>query len=507
MYVVVVQSLLSTIQRYSPVTSPSKKHTVVLVVVETKSKQTPKSSFIHPPPLALSKTMSSNNSHNSSSDDSVEVNLPANEEDSPNIVPQHPHAFQVDDRNVAVDNPALVAAMPPAAMQVPYFPSIADAILMNDPNINLAGLDAIHSSILRELQYQHMLNNMGLIAQLSSALDYSAVDSGVQVAAAAANNFSHLQNFGYPLIQQQPLPASDFSAVQYPTFDPVQNPHPQVQEVDYDNREEERKPYGQRCLLYLVEERYWVEALQRVTSHPHEASTFGIQGRAPLHLACDHDAPAFLVHALLCVWPQGAFMVGTSYMNPLHITCSSQHASNEIVNLLLSGSGDPLRITGAKDVDGDTPLHAACRCAAPIDVLATLLQTNKDIVMWHDYEGLNPILRLWVRYYVMLGDDVIAGIKSANDLTPELVEAWQKSLLLLRVMNEVHKRRGRVPGDRQGSIPFYAVHSASAVECPRCVLRIATCLYPDQLLITDENDMLPLHIATKAPIYVSIREA
>ena len=200
-------------------------------------------------------------------------------------------------------------------------------------------------------------------------------------------------------------------------------------------------------------------------------------------------------------------MVGTSYMNPLHITCSSQHASNEIVNLLLSGCCDPLRITGAKDVDGDTPLHAACRCAAPIDVLATLLQTNPGIVMWHDYEGLNPLLRLWVRYYVILGEPVISSITTASDLTAELVEAWQKSLLLLRVMNEVHKKTvsgGSASSHSQAPVPFRAVHAASAVECPRCVLRIATILYPDQLLIPDEDGCLPLHIAAKAPVYVSV---
>lgn len=154
-------------------------------------------------------------------------------------------------------------------------------------------------------------------------------------------------------------------------------------------------------------------------------------------------------------------------------------------------------------VDGDTPLHAACRCAAPIDVLATLLQTNPGIVTWHDFEGLNPLLRLWVRYYVLLGDGVISTINTASDLTPELVEAWQKSLLLLRVMNEVDKKKRGVARDRQDPPIFRAVHCASAFECPRCVLRISTVLYPDQVMIPDEDGRLPLHIATTAPVYVS----
>ena len=64
-------------------------------------------------------------------------------------------------------------------------------------------------------------------------------------------------------------------------------------------------------------------------------------------------------------------------------------------------------ISGAKDVDGDTPLHAACRCAAPMDVLVTLLQANPITVTWKDYEGLNPLMRLWVRYFVLVGEQII----------------------------------------------------------------------------------------------------
>ena len=80
-------------------------------------------------------------------------------------------------------------------------------------------------------------------------------------------------------------------------------------------------------------------------------------------------------------------------MNPLHITCSSPHASVDVVRVLLAGCWNPREITGAKDVDGDTPLHAAARCAAPMDVLVTLLQANPEPVMWKDYEGLNPLMR------------------------------------------------------------------------------------------------------------------
>ena len=223
----------------------------------------------------------------------------------------------------------------------------------------------------------------------------------------------------------------------------------------------------------------------------------GIQGRTPLHVACDHDAPAALVQALLAAWPEGAERVGTSYMNPLHITCSSAHASIDVVRVLLTGCRDSLRITGAKDVDGDTPLHAACRCGAPMDVLITLLQANPVTVLWRDYEGLNPLMRLWVRYYVIVGEQIISNLRQPSDVTSDLVEAWERTVLLLQVMNAMDGTAQQ----RQLLAPFHAVHASSYVNCPRCVVRMAMVLFPEQLLMRDEGGFLPIHIAAAAPVY------
>ena len=193
-----------------------------------------------------------------------------------------------------------------------------------------------------------------------------------------------------------------------------------------------------------------------------EAQAVGVHGRTALHVACDHDAPAVVVAALLQVLPKAAIMVGTSNMNPLHITCSSSHASIHVIRVLLGMDSDDdggddekqqqsqqqqhqqekpppglhefveqsLRM---RDVDGDTPLHAACRCGAPIEVLELLLQAYPEAVMQRDYEGLTPLLRLWVRYVVILGDDALASIQGPADLTGPVLDAWQKTELLLKV--------------------------------------------------------------------------
>jgi hypothetical protein len=274
-------------------------------------------------------------------------------------------------------------------------------------------------------------------------------------------------------------------------------------------------------------------------------------------VACDEDAPAVVIQALLKAYPEASILTGTSNMNPLHITCSSQHASVHVVRVLLEvGRAGQFE---QRDVDGDTPLATACRCGAPVEVLEVLLRANPSVVHQRDYEGLTPLIRLWVRYFVILGDDIIDSVNCAADLTGELLEAWNKTELLLRCAHhgallDVHQaspappvgphhhfhrvnqnplqqnRREeemKVPPDgeqRQASScrssesengannvveravicpssPFRAVHAAAAVDCPRPIVRIAATVYPAQLQDRDELGRTPLLIAAAAPIF------
>ena len=97
----------------------------------------------------------------------------------------------------------------------------------------------------------------------------------------------------------------------------------------------------------------------------------------------------------------------------------------------------PLNLRGQiiemKDIDGDTPLHAACRCGAPTEVFVLLLEANPNVVWDRDYEGLTPLLRLWVRYFVTLGEGAISRVCKEKDLVGELDDAWEKTVLLLIV--------------------------------------------------------------------------
>ena len=353
--------------------------------------------------------------------------------------------------------------------------------------------------------------NQSLYNAAVTQAQYSLMGQIYNQAAVSAHQSLFQQAPPYPFYQNhqifQGMPTSAVKEIHQadaPNYQARQDDDDEHYEEDYEEDYDEDEDYDDdsdlpsRSLLRLVEDHQWVAALHRITTHPHETHKVGMQGRTPLHVACDHDAPPPFIQALLSAWPEGAERVGTSQMNPLHITCSSPRASVDVVRVLLAGCRDPLKITGAKDVDGDTPLHAACRFSAPMDVLVTLLQVNPVPITWKDYEGLNPMMRLWVRYFVLVGEHIISNIKQQSDLTGDLIEAWEKSLLLLQVMHAI-ENRGR--GGQNQVVTFRAVHAASSVDCPRCVIRIAIVLSPQELLMRDELNRLPIHIAAAAPVY------
>ena len=245
-------------------------------------------------------------------------------------------------------------------------------------------------------------------------------------------------------------------------------------------------------LQALIEAYDWVGVMERIYTNPEEVAVRGYQDRRALHIACEHDAPAVVVQALIAVYPEATSIVGTSNMNPLHITCSSSKALLDVVQVLLEG-GSGVE-TSMQDVDGDTPLHTACRCGAPVDVLELLLRWNSNVVHLRDYEGLTPLLRLWVRYYVILGSEAIEAVSAPEQVNGILSEAWNKTQLLLKTA--YHGLVDLPPG-----IAFYPVHAAAAVDCPRAVLRIAILLYPEQVELKDNEGNTPLSVAINAPIY------
>jgi ankyrin repeat protein len=315
--------------------------------------------------------------------------------------------------------------------------------------------------------------------------------------------------------------------------------------ADDDQQDQQQQQATDTILITLVHAYDWAGTLARIASHPQETCILSTQGRPPLHVACENDAPAVVIQSLLAAYPEASLLMAgcagaettCSTMNPLHITCSSRTASVHVVRVLLEGGHGRQCIM--RDEDGDTPLHTACRCGAPMEVLEVLLRVCSTAVYERDYEGLTPVQRLWVRYFVILGKDAIERVRGPADLQGELEDAWNKTELLLSCAHRgsllektvvqsvqsslsaaslsnstkdtVHGGVGgnsnsatsSIPTDHDcaGGVVFRAVHAAAAVDCPRAVLKIAAAVYPRQLGEKDENGMTPLMIAAQAPIF------
>jgi ankyrin repeat protein len=291
--------------------------------------------------------------------------------------------------------------------------------------------------------------------------------------------------------------------------------------------EENGRETNYTVLGTLLEQQDWAGVLSRIASHPEETHAIHQEGRRPLHLACADDAPAVVVQALLQANPEAATLVGTSGMTPLHLTVASEHASVHVVRVLLQLGGPQQCIM--QDLDGDTVLHAACRSGAPKEVIEVLLRANPAAVHQRDYEGLTPLLRLWVRYVVTLGDDALENITTADQIfgttstdrsssstsaSSDLDQAWQKTVLLLRCAHygqldelDHYNNSFRTTAGSSSSHNHeyhnqkFVVHAAAAVDCPRPVLGMVLRVWAEQLLERDVNGNTPLALAVAAPIF------
>lgn len=275
-------------------------------------------------------------------------------------------------------------------------------------------------------------------------------------------------------------------------------------ETGAENADDDEEEDSTTVLCAMLESNDWAGALSRIASHPAECMSIHQEGRRPLHLACADDAPAVVVQALCKAHPEASVMVGTSGMTPLHLTCSSPHASVHVVRVLLE-LGLPAQCA-VRDLDGDTVLHTACRSGAPVEVLEVLLRANPTAVHERDYEGLTPLLRLWVRYVVTLGGDAWqdmadADLFDSNQSNSDLGQAWSKTVLLLRTAYYGSLEQPHNNNITTQSNDPYVVHAAAAIDCPRPVLQMAARVFATQLNQRDRNGLTPLQIAAQAPIF------
>lgn len=138
-----------------------------------------------------------------------------------------------------------------------------------------------------------------------------------------------------------------------------------------------------------INQKDWDSVLERLKSHPEEASmTFmdGMSESLPLHRACKQGAPANVIRALLGANKNGATFFGPWGYLPLHVAVKSV-PTVEVVSLLIDAYHGATR---TKDGEGKFPLHLACQWSAPATVIDLLLTNYPECIYVRDGQGKTP---------------------------------------------------------------------------------------------------------------------
>lgn len=133
---------------------------------------------------------------------------------------------------------------------------------------------------------------------------------------------------------------------------------------------------GATPLFKAIEEVNWREALRITEESPSQVSTWvkstGTQNttfdwslwrRLPIHEACRRQAPAWLVSALLSVYPEAAKCTTQFGELPLHVAVGSG-AAPEVVNLIVLANWEGI---AARDKSGRTPIEIWDECELLVD--------------------------------------------------------------------------------------------------------------------------------------------
>jgi ankyrin repeat protein len=258
--------------------------------------------------------------------------------------------------------------------------------------------------------------------------------------------------------------------------------------------------------------------------------------RTPLHMACassSQHADPFTIASLCLLFPAALHQRDSRGMTPLHCACRTLNPSLDTVRvllkldqmLLLQGQGKGqgqggaqsekgnttvcTQVTGTdscsvllmQDLEGDTPLHSACRAGASIPVLQFLVESCPAALFVRDHtstrtttsasaRALTPLERLWLRLTELHGAAKIQETMEQGTHTWDIKETWEAAKLFLNAMTTCRNRPSSSPSQQVKAkaytlpltLPFNVVQAIIACDGPREMLQVALTLHPEQAL-------------------------
>lgn len=159
---------------------------------------------------------------------------------------------------------------------------------------------------------------------------------------------------------------------------------------------------------------------------------------------------------------------------------------------------------------GSYPMHILCDYGCVVDSIRAVLETDGGVRSLTRKDGIfrrSPlfILNARKRFHHDFDNLQRERARFASDAATErdcarlrelvasceAVEFWQKASMLI-----LAEHKGRALPAAEAVDQGYIVHACAGIHgCPETLLEYAMLLYPEQLLIPNENGQLPLHIA------------
>lgn len=215
----------------------------------------------------------------------------------------------------------------------------------------------------------------------------------------------------------------------------------------------------------------WGPVLERLESHPNEASLQGhLFGQTALHAACIRYPPLHAVQALIQCAPAATMLQNRDGETALHIACNC--ASEEVQLEILHAAPGAVELA---DKYGDTPLHNAARNGGTLRVLEKMLRAAPAVVSVKNCRGITPFCLLSRSYFE-------AETMDELEENEEYSSDWEAALLFLNAA---------APSPATPLVHAAAMTSA----CPRHLLLMLLKFYPEQALMYDESGKIPLHYA------------
>jgi ankyrin repeat protein len=277
-------------------------------------------------------------------------------------------------------------------------------------------------------------------------------------------------------------------------------------------------------LMEYCEQHDWELVVRRLGDH-HTSRREALEqsedeGRTALHLACSNSADPCIVGLLFEANPGAMRMTDSIGMTPLHCACSTHYPSVAVVRQLLyldqalgedededvtADSATNIMLLQLQDMDGDTPLHAACRAGASFDTIKVLVQAGPEVLLVKDGEVRTPLERLWKRF-VEFQDENNERLSFYSHVS---MRHWDDALkCVVFFLQTITKLLGwfefefedHLHVDKGEQAECNLIHTAVFCPCPADILRIVLMLQPTrQLLRRDNFGQTALDVAISLP--------